>query len=40
MSLDSYFSKVVLTLMGSVAMFAVIAGGYYTIYRLVTLIGA
>jgi hypothetical protein len=40
MSLDSFFVRIMITLMGSAAAFVGIAGGYYTVYRLVTLIGA
>jgi hypothetical protein len=37
---DSYMSKVILMFAGAGAAMVGIAGGYYTVYRLVTLIGA
>lgn len=38
--LESYFSRIVVTLAGAACAFVGIAGGYYTLYRVVTLIGA
>lgn len=37
---DSYFAKIILTLIGAACGFAAIAGGYYTTYLLVTYLGA
>ena len=38
--LESYLSKVIVMFIGAAAGFIGIAGGYYTLYRLVTFIGA
>lgn len=36
--LDSYISKVIVTLIGTGAGIIAIAGGYYTTFRLITLL--
>jgi hypothetical protein len=38
--LESYLSKVIVTLIGAASAFVGIAGGYYMTYRLMTLLGA
>jgi hypothetical protein len=37
---ESYLSKVIITFIGAACAFAAIAGGFYTTFRLITLIGA
>ena len=36
---NNYFAKVILTLIGSLGLVAGVAGGYYTLFMLVTLAG-
>ncbi|MGK5085232.1 hypothetical protein WDW37_18240 [Bdellovibrionota bacterium FG-1] len=39
MFLESYFSKVIVTLLGTAVLLSAILGGAYSLYRVVTFLG-